>query len=116
MATPVFLAYYYNLVLSHQAPELTWHIAVSEFCICVLVSSFLSALVGGPVGFKDDFTGAEDVSAPPVLLPLPVGVHNFVQSFGLFRIISHCTVNLLKAYLPYSWSLEVCWTADGCIS
>lgn len=70
----------------------------------MFVSSLLSALVGQPVGFNIDFRGVENNAVRGVLLPLPAGAHNVVQSVG-FWFMSDCSVNPVEAHLAYCWSL-----------
>lgn len=56
--THIVLAYYSNLLTSRRAPQLSFRIAISDFCVCALVFSLL-ALVGVSVGFSSDFIAVE---------------------------------------------------------
>lgn len=72
---------------SHRAPELIFWIAISEVCLCALVSFLLSRLVGSPVIFSSIFSGVEDIAARRVLLLLYDGVHKAVQSMQFLDFI-----------------------------
>lgn len=50
-------------MIGRRAPELTFRIAISEFCVCSLISFIPSALLGAPVGVSGDFPGVEDIAA-----------------------------------------------------
>lgn len=115
MPTPIVIAYYLNLVLSRRASELLMSITVSEICVCELVTFLLSAVVGGPVRFSGHFGGGENVATRGVFLPLSLDLHKFVQSVGVYRLVSNCTVSLAMAYFAHSRSLKVVWTEEGCV-
>lgn len=107
--TTVVMEYYSNLVIRRRTPQLMFVIAISKFCVSVLVSFLFSALVGGPVGLNSDFAGVKGIAAGGLYLPVPDGAHNFVLSVGFFQIISGCNVSTVKAFPAYIWLLEVYW-------
>lgn len=74
-------------------------------CSALLFLLF-STLVGKPVSLGSDSVGFKDIIARGVLLWLPVSDHNFLQSVRYFRFMSDCTINTVRAFLAYSWSLE----------
>lgn len=80
------MVYYSNLVLSRRASGLRFRIAISEF-VFALLFFLLSTVIAESVSFTSYFTGIEYIAACRVLIPLPEGVHNFLQSVGCFRIM-----------------------------
>lgn len=91
---------------------MTFSIAITEFCICALVSFIGLELVGGHVRFSGNFTGAEHIAARQVLLPSLDSVHNIVRSVRFSWIIPDCTVNREKAFLGYSRLLDADWLQE----
>lgn len=54
-----------------------FRIAVAEHCVSTLLSSFTSAVIGGPVEYFYVFEGATALAESSILPPLPAGVHAF---------------------------------------
>lgn len=106
--------YYSNFVLIRRAPELITRIVVTESCVCKLLSSFLWALISGPVRYSGDFDSAEGITTSGVLLPTPVTVQNFVQSVCFLRNTFECKMIPIEDDLAHSRSLEMDWETEGC--
>lgn len=91
MQTSIVLGYYSRLVTSRRAPELRFLVAIPKYCVYVLLSFVLFALVGGPDGFSCHSTDVEGIAARGLFLPLPEGVYDFVNYVGrLYVIRMHC--------------------------
>lgn len=75
----------------------------------------LSALIPGSVDFRSGVTGAENIFARGVLLPLLEGVHTFLESVGAIPIMFACTVNPVNAFLADSLLNEVDCFHEGCV-
>lgn len=98
---------YFDQLVSRRAPQFIIGIVLSEYCVGTLISFFLSALIGGPVGFSSDFNGVEAIPAREVLHHLPKSAHRFMKPVRYFRTMSKFTVNRVKAFLAYSRSNEI---------
>lgn len=93
---------------------------VDYFCILIselFVFAFLSFLLSGFIGrlacFSIVFKDMED-AARAVSLLSHEGADNFVQSVRFFRIMSDCTVILVKAVPAFCRSTEIDRRYEGC--
>lgn len=91
----------YHSVLVHcvELRSFLFRIAVAEYCVSALLLIFMSALIGGPVGYFPLFLGAAAFAESGILLQLPVGVHGFVADDGLFFVLTGSHLDLKKVFL-----------------
>lgn len=87
--------------------------AVSEFSVCMFVSSLLSPLVGEPI--------VSILTLKVLRMMLCKGcffhhlrVNKTLYNLSIFRFMSDFSASPVVGYLAYCWSPEIDWFAEGC--
>lgn len=103
----MFFAYHLTSVLRAKHRSHLFRIAVAEHFVFTLRSSFTSAPSGRPVEYLYVIDGATPPGELDILLPLPAGVHVFVDEVDLFSVLPGSQFDLKQDCLAYHRRREV---------
>lgn len=83
----MIFAYHSTLVHLKELGSTFVRIKIAEHCVCVPLSFFSAALIGGPFDYMSVFERAKALAESGILLAFPRAVQVFVADIGLFSIL-----------------------------
>lgn len=104
-----------GLLLQTTLRVLFFSVAVFEYCVLVLMTFLLSALIGASSRVRTAFPGVDDFISEGMLFPDPFCIFEFVDAVAVFQKFILCSFESSAAFLAYRWSRKIDWVDARCV-